>query len=73
MSCEMCAAALARADQLEREVEANKHYQQRLMARFQRAEERTKIVERQLREALDELRLRRSATGYLPHLDVPES
>lgn len=71
MSCESCAGAMARNDQLERELEHATRYQQRLMDRFQRAEERVKVLERELRETKDELRQRREVQGYLPELDTP--
>ena len=71
MSCPRCVGALAWADQLQSAYDAREHYETILLERVQKAEKQVQSLERQLREALDELRLRRAATGYLPVLDQP--
>ena len=72
MTCEACVGHRAWADQLQRELEDKVRYEQRLLERTAKAEARAEHLERELREALDELRLRRAATGYLPVLDNPD-
>ena len=72
MTCEACAGIQAWNDRLQRELEDKVRYEQRLMERTAKAEARVEHLERELREALDESRLRRAATGYLPALDNPE-
>ena len=71
MTCPECCGIRAWADQLQRELEDKVRYEQRLMERTAKAEAEREHLERQLREALDELRIRRAATGYQPVLDRP--
>lgn len=72
MSCPTCAVHLAHADQLEGEVADKKAWANRLLEQIQKRDIRIEHLERQLRETLDELRVRRQETGYLPVLDHPE-
>lgn len=71
MSCEACVGYLARNEQLERDLEDRQRHELRLLERFQVTQAKLDAVTRELREAKEELRVRRSITGYLPHLDVP--
>lgn len=72
MSCQACAGTLARNEQLENELEHARRFEKRLLEQAQKDDNTIKGLERRLREAKDELRLRRTVTGYLPHLDTPE-
>lgn len=72
MSCTSCVGAVAKADQLQNALNQTERDLKRAREREAELAHLTTVLERQLREALDELRLRRSATGYLPLLDNPE-
>ena len=71
MSCPDCAGWVAFADQLENEVDDKRAWANRLLEQIQRKDIKIEHLTRQLREALDELRIRRAATGYQPVLDQP--
>lgn len=71
MSCEQCAGVKAWADQLQNEVLHLQNQEKYLLGVIKDRERTIESLERNLRECMDELRIRRAATGYLPHLDTP--
>ena len=71
MSCENCAGYMAWNDQLQRGYSDLLKQEENLVEMVRLRERTIEALTRELREAKDELRIRREVTGYLPHLDYP--
>lgn len=70
-SCSQCAGHVAWADQLQNEVMHLQAQEKYLLEQVKDRERKLESVVRELREAKEELRMRRELTGYVPSLDTP--
>lgn len=61
MSCERCAGAFAWIAQLESAVRDKERYEERLLELIAKEQRTIRVLERDLRDAKDELRIRRAA------------